>query len=290
VRSMRPNTSLAGAAELLRPLLGRFIAAPTPPEVTAFGGWSHDDNFGTGTGAMLAQSDLLGDGSYADPAALTEVDAYWPAAIVARDVPRPHSTDVLDDTPAPTIGLYADAGAGFDEAHAVHRAVPVNAHGLSYVQLGIAAEGIRGLRLDPTSCYSLVRIDRIALRLSVRDRSEPVVRTFTTPEELTAWELRDCVWLSGGLLVARTTDPQMLLDLTAHAQGDVYAVLASVAFASMELPESAFDEDGEVTLGADSEHATGARALRELRAIASEVRTATRRHFAADRRTRSRGA
>jgi hypothetical protein len=82
----------------------------------------------------------------------------------------------------------------------------------------------------------------------------------------------------------------MLLDLTAHVQGDVYAVLASVAFASMELPESAFGEDGEVTLGADAQHATGARALRELRAMASEVRAAAARHLAAERRSRSRGA
>lgn len=287
-RELRPGVSLGGAAALLRPVLARFVADPTPGEATAFGSWFHDDNFGTATGAMLAHSELLHDGAYADPATLAEVDAYWPAAIVARDAPRGASgAALLVEGSSPTIGLYADTGSGFDELHAVHRPIPVNDQGLSYVQLGIAADGIRSLRLDPVSCHALVRIDRIALRLAVRDRPDPFVRAYTTPEELAAWELRDCTWLAGGLLVTRSTDPQLLLRLAPEVPGEAYAVLASVAFAVMQLPDAAFDDDGQVTIGAEPEQLTGVRAVRELRALASEVRAAAGRHLAAGRRARN---
>jgi hypothetical protein len=287
-RELRPGVSLGGAAALLRPVLARFVADPTPGEATAFGSWFHDDNFGTATGAMLAHSELLHDGAYADPATLAEVDAYWPAAIVARDAPHGASgAALLVEGSSPTIGLYADTGSGFDELHAVHRPIPVNDQGLSYVQLGIAADGIRSLRLDPVSCHALVRIDRIALRLAVRDRPDPFVRAYTTPEELAAWELRDCTWLAGGLLVTRSTDPQLVLRLAPEVPGEAYAVLASVAFAVMQLPDAAFDDDGEVTIGTEPEQLTGVRAVRELRALASEVRAAAGRHLAAGRRARN---
>jgi hypothetical protein len=233
---------------------------------------------------MLVHSDLLQDGSFANLATLGEVDAYWPAAIVARDTHSSLSGEDGLGVGAPTIGLYADVGTGFDEANAVHRPIPINARGLSYVQLGIAADGILTLRLDPVSCYALVRIDRIALRLGVRGSSDPVIRVFATPEELAAWELRECAWLVGGMLVARSTDPQMTLRLAGRVPGEVYSALASVAFATMELPEAAFDEDGNVTLSAGPAASSGMHALRELRAAASEVRAAAARHLASGRR------
>jgi FMN phosphatase YigB (HAD superfamily) len=293
----RHDRSLAGAAPMLRAVLARFVGEPTAVEATAFGGWEHDDNFGTGTGDLLVHSELLHDGLYADVPHLREVDAYWPAGVVARDVPddlggdgRPDAVAAVDPAAelvgraAPvTVGLYADTGGGFDEAHAVHRPVPVNVRGLSYVQLGVAADGVRALRLDPTSIPSLVRVDRVALRLAVRDQSDPVVLTFTTPDELAAWTLRDCEWLTGGLLVARSSDPQMLLDLGPRVRGHVYAVLASVAFTTMELPEAAFGDDGTVTLGAPASSPEIPRVVSDLRALVGEVRAAAARQLGSNR-------
>src|SRR4029453_16437156 len=92
------------------------------------------------------------------------------------------------------------------------------------------------VRLDPMSAPAIVRLDRVALKLGVRDRPDPVVLTFPSGRELGAWELHDCFWLTDTILVGTSFDPNLVLELDPTLASDVTSVLASVAGATLGLP------------------------------------------------------
>lgn len=242
----RADLSAPGIAQL-RAMLTRFLGDPTAREAALFGGWVHDDNFGVSTAASLVRSDLFHDGSYLDETRVGEVDAIWPRAIVARDTEAEDVEPAIEGTDARlAIELYVDDGSGFRESHAMVRAIPVNARGLSYIQLGIGTEGAYRIRLDPVSVPAIIRLDRIALRLGVRGHADPVNLVFPSSDELRDWRLQDCSWLAGNVLIATTPDPQLVLDVEPRLAPNVYSVLASVAFAVMELPDTAIGPDGKL--------------------------------------------
>lgn len=245
----RGDLSAAGVAQL-RAMLTRFLGDPTAREAALFGGWVHDDNFGVSSAASLVRSDLFHDGAYLDETRVGELDAIWPAAIVARDRETDDEVSGLDGAAdaRPAIELYVDDGSGFRESHATARPIPVNARGLSYIQLGIGTEGAHRIRLDPVSVPAIVRLDRVALKLGVRGRADPVTLVFPSSAELRAWRVQDCSWLAGNVLLATTPDPQLVLDVDAHLAPNVYSVLASVAFAVIELPDTAIGPDGKLLL------------------------------------------
>jgi FMN phosphatase YigB (HAD superfamily) len=228
---------------MLRRILTRFLGDPTAHEVALFGGWVQDDNLGVSGQTALVASDLLHDGSYGDDAHLAEVDALWPAAIIARDTRRTKTSasGAIDET---TVALYVDDGSGFSESRAIHREIPVNERGLSYVQMGIAAEGARKVRIDPVTMPAILRVDRIAVKLGIRSSADPVKLVFSSADDLARWELHDCEWLARGVLLATSSDPQLLLEIDASLAPRVYSVKASVAFSVLELPDTALDGDG----------------------------------------------
>ena len=121
---------------------------------------------------------------------------------------------------------------------------PSTRGGLSYIQLGIGTEGAYRIRLDPVSAPAIVRLDRVAVRLGVRGHPEPVNLVFPSATELRDWRLQDCYWLTSNVLVATTTDPQLVLDVDPRFAPRVHSVLVSVAFAVMELPDTAIGPDG----------------------------------------------
>ena len=237
----------AALVPVLREILTRFIGDPTPREAALFGGWQHDDNLGVSGPMTLVASHLFHDGSYRDDAHLGEVDALWPAAIVARDTGGTTASEPVVDS-GRTVGLYVDDGSGFRESRAIQREIPVNERGLSYVQLGTLTEGARSIRIDPISVPAIVRIDRIAIELGIRGVAEPLSLVFPSAEDLARWEMRDCEWLADGVLVATSSDPQLLLDVDGHLAPLVYSVQASLAFAVLDLPETALDSDGRPVL------------------------------------------
>jgi FMN phosphatase YigB (HAD superfamily) len=232
----------------LRAMLTRFVGDPTAREAALFGGWVHDDNFGVSSAATLVRSDLFHDGAYLDETRVGEVDAIWPRAIVARDT-EADDVEPGNDGAADarlSIELYVDDGSGFRESHAMVRPIPVNARGLSYIQLGIGTKGAYRIRLDPVTVPAIIRLDRIALRLGVRGQADPVNIVFPSSGELRDWRLQDCSWLAGNVIVATSSDPQLVLDVDPGLAPHVYSVLASVAFAVIELPDTAIGPDGKL--------------------------------------------
>jgi len=253
----------------LRSVLTRFVGDPTTLEAQLYGGWVHDDNFGMATVRQLAHSDLFADGAYVDEARINEVDAIWPGAIVARDARS------IEDEPRSLVAMYVDDGTGYSESRAVHRTLTTNGRGLSYIQLGVSTGAAQRIRLDPMSSPAIVRLDRIALKLGLRDRSDPVVMVFPSGRELGEWRTYDCFWLTDTILVGTSFDPSIVLDLDPVLAGQVTSVLASIACTRVDLPDSALADEGELTARRDRAVAPGVRAsTRELLAAMGHLRDA----------------
>ena len=249
------SLSTDAATARLRAILTRFIGRPTHLEARLFGGWLHDDNFGMASVRRLAHSELFADGAYLDETRVAEVDAIWPSAIVARDARSDEDDERL------LISLYLDDGTGFSERRAVHRVLHTNERGLSYIQLGVASDGAYRIRLDPMSSPAIVRLDRIALKLTLRDETEPVVLVFPSGRELGEWSTVDCFWFTDTILVGTTRDPSLVLDLDPGLGARVTSVLASIACTRVDIPESAIAvDDGMLLTRRDSALPPGLRA------------------------------
>jgi hypothetical protein len=168
-----------------------------------------------------------------------------------------------------------DDGTGYSETRAVHRSLAANHRGLSYIQLGVSTNGAQRVRLDPMSAPGIVRLDRVALKLGIRGRSDPAVLTFPSGRELGTWDLHDCFWLTDTILVGTSFDPYLVLELDPVIGRDVTSVLASLACSTMEVPDSALADNGELVARRESAVSPGVKAsMRELLGAVHDLRTA----------------
>ncbi len=194
-------------------------------------------------------------------------------AIVARDERADEDDERL------LVSMYLDDGTGFSEYRAVHRVLHTNERGLSYIQLGVASNGAYRIRLDPMSSPAIVRLDRIALKLVLRDEAEPVVLVFPSGAS----------WASGAPSTAsgsptrsssgrRSTRASCSTSIPASATR-VTSVLASVACTRVDIPESAIAvDDGMLVIRRDDRADPGSARLGEGRPRRREELPQRRRH------------
>ncbi|MFD2398321.1 hypothetical protein ACFSVJ_18280 [Prauserella oleivorans] len=76
------------ARDRLAGILGAALIAPTVEEAGVFGGWVHDDNFGSEIATRIVPDDLAAALPYLSPGDLDELtmrDAFWPRLLAATD-------------------------------------------------------------------------------------------------------------------------------------------------------------------------------------------------------------
>lgn len=242
--------ALAGAPELLRPLLLRAVAAPTPEEVAAFAGWLHDENQGSDATEAMVNPALGAMLRHLDPAGLKDLpmnDLYWPfAAAASVDPTWPALIDLAASGQLPWDALSGAADTGpftvhargsmvDDEAHVGGRIVR-NRLGLSAVHGTLRGGSIEGLVIRPADTPAIVRFDHLELRCHVQGRAEPEVITLSHPQDFARLQRVNAFWLNPNLFIAHATGAELVLSL-ADVVGHVFRVDVQVAFATLAIGE-----------------------------------------------------
>lgn len=244
--------ALSGAAELLRPLLVRAVAAPTAEEVAAFAGWLHDENQGSDATEAMVNPALEPMLRHLDPAGLRDLpmhDLYWPFAAAARIDPTwPALIDLAAAGELPWDALSGEADTGpftvrvgrgamvdTDDQQVGGRIVR-NRFGLSAVHGTLRGGSIEELVIRPSDVPAVVRLDHLELRCHVQGRAEPEVIVLRDPQDFTRLQRVNAFWLNPNLFVAHGTAAELRLGLD-DVVGHVFRVDVQVAFATLAIGE-----------------------------------------------------
>jgi FMN phosphatase YigB (HAD superfamily) len=230
-------------------ILRRAVTHPTLDEARTFGAWTHDDNFGVDRRDRVIPERLGAYVPYLSPTDLLEMtmqDAFWPLglaaaydpglaastqAILSGRIPR----DAFESTRTPgRVEMAVDSGNGWTS----HQSGPlrINHNGLSYAKWDLRADHIVSARFDPCNHPAIFKVDWIEIGLRVRGHGELVHFLLQGASDLSALIYAGSRWLYDGVGISLTDDPQIHIPLAHRAQGEIYGVEMTVAFAVMALP------------------------------------------------------
>ncbi len=244
--------SLAGAPDLLRPILVRAVAAPTAAEVAAFGAWMHDENQGSDAVEAIIDPSLAAMLRHLDPMGLRDLpmaDLYWPFAVagsvdeswvklmdlaVAGAVPW-ESLSGEADTGAFTVAIAA--GVNVNTGDRGLGGVPRrNRYGLSAVHGTLRGGAIHELVIRPSTAPAVVRFDHLELRCHVQGRAEPQVIRLERPEQFTRLRRNNAFLLNPNLFIAHASGAELRIGLE-DVVGNVFRVDVRIGFATMAIGE-----------------------------------------------------
>jgi FMN phosphatase YigB (HAD superfamily) len=242
---------LAEAGSLLLPVLARAVTAPTKEEATAFGGWMHDEGFGSADVDRIVTRDSAAAIPYVDPHALTWdlpfQEVYWPYALAAlHDEPLAEATALLhahhgssDVFAAPLetgpVEFFSDVGWGFNASGMSRVRARTNRRGRSYARAELRADFVKRIRIDPAQGPCIVRIDWIHLRCWPHGEPHPVEHRIAGAEALKGLEIHGASLLRPGLLMVRGRDPQVVVDVETLVGRALWKVDVAVGFAVLPL-------------------------------------------------------
>ncbi len=254
-RSEAPMPSLGqdGARLAALRMVNRFVSRPTAEEAYAFGGWSHDDNFGSDTAEGLLPQDMVRRMSYLTPADLATIpmrDLYWPAGVasVANRSLAVMTGLVIDagldpatvsaEAAAGPVEVYVDTGADFVNGKKEIATTYSGRDGLSLVRLRVEAVGARRVRIDPAGRRGLFRLDWLHLAFHVNNAAEPRVVKITSLAETPSIQIVGARLVQSNLLEILSDDPQLIFNPDPATQawiGAAYALDVELAFGWLGL-------------------------------------------------------
>jgi hypothetical protein len=243
-----PSLTTDGARLAALRTLVRFVARPTSEEASAFGAWSHDDNFGSDTSEGLLPPDLIRRMPYLTPTDIENIpmqELYWPAG-VAGVANRPLAVvsalanaagipadEVSPEAAAGPVEVYVDTGADFVNGPKEVAVTRSARDGLSLVRLRVAGVGARRVRIDPSGRRGLLRLDWLTLSFYVNNASTPHKVTFTSFVDARQLTLVGLRLVQPNLVEILGDDPQLIYDLDLAGQPQLagtYAIEVELAF------------------------------------------------------------
>lgn len=222
--------SLGGAAEQLAPIVARACIDPTAEEAARFGAWQHDAGQGTEHVEHLANDRLAEQLRHLDPEQLRDLpmaQVYWPNAVARlhdphlADLAAAQAAGLIDpdagatDVETGEMAIEASAGIALDASSAVELTPRRNHNGLSFARASLSGAHIERIRIRLGTRPAIVRIDRLELRLYVKDMAETQVVRLDLPEQAGLLDLENVVRLSNRVL-ASLADHAFLGFETAH--------------------------------------------------------------------------
>lgn len=246
-----PTLANRAAAGHLRAILTRAVTAPTPFEAELFAGWLHDENFGSAGRAELVGGGVRTMAAHLDPVSLTELPmslVHWPFAVAALEDPQlAAAADALamGRVPAEAVTSELESGPveirfeGIGPGIAARQSHPArrNRRGLSFVRAVVGNAEVRRVTIHPGQHPVVVRVDRLRVACALDGRAEPVVRSFTTVDELASLTLVGARWLSPRVLWVAGRADAIALDLAELVPGRVHQVELELAFAALPVDD-----------------------------------------------------
>ncbi|MEA2427480.1 MAG: hypothetical protein QOF37_1108 [Thermoleophilaceae bacterium] len=247
------------ARRILLAQVARATVAPTAAEAAVFGGWVHDENFGSrGFESIVGDDHFRRALRHMDPETLLETpmsDVYWPfglAGLEDEHLAKSAEAVAMGLLPASAfysalesgdLEVYFDNGYGFSADWRKRVEGRRNRFGLSYARAELRGDEVRAVRIDPVRAQCLLRIDWIAMTCWVRGEPEPRRLVFDTHEALARFTMRGLTPGRAKFYMAGGNDPQMELDLRAELGGaTAYEVVVEVAYAVMLIDPRGEDE------------------------------------------------
>ncbi|WP_026909689.1 HAD family hydrolase [Patulibacter minatonensis] len=178
---------LADLGEELAPQIARSVAAPTADEATRFGAWVHDENQGSGDNEALANPESATTIRYVVPEGLSELpmqSVYWPYGVARTADPAIADAAWLHQSGEVPLGVLStplESGRITISGEGVNVGDPYvgdprrNVNGLTHVGTNVQGRHVAKLRIQLGQQPVIARIDRLELRLHLRDRDEPIV-------------------------------------------------------------------------------------------------------------------
>jgi hypothetical protein len=244
-----PSPASPGARHAALRMLNRFIARPTAEEASAFGGWAHDDNFGSDTTEGLLPPELVRRMPYLTPADVEKIpmqELYWPAGVAgianrplavvsglaaAAGIP---AAEVSPEAACGPVEVYVDTGADFVNGPKEVAVTRSARDGLSLVRLRVSAVGARRVRIDPAGRRGLLRLDWLTIAFHVNNAVRPYKVAFTSLRDAGGVVLVGLRVIQPNLLEIVGDDPQIVytIDFGAHPHlAGTYAIDVEMAFA-----------------------------------------------------------
>jgi FMN phosphatase YigB (HAD superfamily) len=242
---------LDGARGRLGAILGAALRVPTPEEAAVFGGWRHEDNFGSEVVTPILAEELVPAIPYLSPPVLDELDmrdAFWPALLAASDTRLHAAVDAVHrGVLAPSV--FEPAGEPFetrlryrvppDEWHdGPGQRVRINHNGLSFVRLNVTADELTDVSLAIPGRPAIVRVDWIEAVVQVAGSPHPQLLRFDTADDFAGLTFAECNWLGGTMVEFHAPHSALWLPLAARAGAPVTAARISIAFAMLPQPWS----------------------------------------------------
>jgi FMN phosphatase YigB (HAD superfamily) len=292
------SISLAHARDDLAAVLTRAVVAPTAEEVAAFGGWVHDENFGSGNQAPLIDerwSEKVRHLTAKQLAKQPMGEIYWPFGVAHRV--DEHLGDLAAAASAGAISWEATAtpletgrfvvkiteGVAIDESEPLEFEPWRNRHGLSFVSGSLRAHQILRLEIVLAERPCVLRIDWLEFRLFAQGEPEPIVVRAADSKALAPLILANCLVLPANLIVCTGSPALMTFDVRGVTSRVVSRVEFEAGFAALPggpvLPGSSRLEDMARTQARFErlESTPAWRAMKPLRDVVQRMRAARRR-------------
>ncbi len=280
--------SLGAAADQLAPIVARACVDPTAEEAARFGAWQHDAGQGTEHVEHLANDRLAERIRHLDPEQLRDLpmaQVYWPNAVARlhdphlADLAAAQAAALIDPDAGATdletgeMAIEASAGIALDASSAVELTPRRNHNGLSFARASLSGAHIERIRIRLGTRPAIVRIDRLELRLYVKDMAETQIVRLDLPEQAGLLDLENVVRLSNRVL-ASLADHAFLGFETAHI-----APLRTVHRVDVELCFLALGWDAQSSSRASLGSPPAERQVEVMRASASWRLTRPLRRF-----------
>ncbi|MDQ4067958.1 MAG: hypothetical protein M3203_00525 [Actinomycetota bacterium] len=237
----------ARAHPQLRKMISRFTASPTTEEAALFGGWLHDDNYGSEETETLAPAAMAPSLRYMTPRQLLELPMtklLWPVGLAAlHDETLAVTASAVADGVLPPeafdsgqpcrVHIGVNPGDGFREV--LCRPAGPNRNGLSYLGVEIGGRPIREVMLRCFDGPAVVRVDWLRLSFSLQGHGEPAVVCFDQPEDFGPLRFGSAVALADNVLLGASEAPALVYQCPSEWTSSVYKVEIEMRFAGMPL-------------------------------------------------------
>jgi len=231
-----------GARPLLVQTITGFVVSPTTEEAALFGGWQHDQNFGSNSSECMVVDELAPSLRYMTPRQFLDLPmttVYWPfglASLHNRTLAAAASAiaeglvplDAFAATSPTAARVLIDSGGGFGEA--ISTTAGPNANGLGYLSGEVRTRPIRGVMFRCGDGPGVLRVDWMNLAFSVAGETELRIVRIESPEDFKQVTYRNGVPLSDNLVVSWRQAPEVVFRPSTD-WGEVYRVQLEVAFA-----------------------------------------------------------
>lgn len=231
-----------GARPLLVQAVTGFIVSPTTEEAALFGGWQHDQNFGSTSSEGMVVEELAPSLRYMTPRQFLELPmttVYWPFGLASlHNAPLAAAASAIAEGLVPaaafaatsptTVRVLVDSGGGFSEA--IRTTAGPNANGLGYLSDEVRTRPIRGVMFRCADGPGVLRVDWMNLAFSVAGETEFRLVRIESPEDFKGVGYRNGVPLSDNMVVSWRQAPEVVFRPPPE-WGEIYRVHLEVAFA-----------------------------------------------------------